>query len=79
MISQHRRGGLIACAGVTMAALVLLTRGRFFQHLFLYNRNPMSLAALVSILKPNVLAMGSMAAAAVARREFVRRRPGGQL
>jgi hypothetical protein len=62
-----KQGGLvIACAGVTMAALVLLTRGLFFQHLFLYNRNPMSLATLVSILRPNVLAMGSMAAAAVA-------------
>ncbi len=59
-------GLLMACAGATMAALVLLTRGRFFQHVFLYNRNPMSVAMLVSILKPNVLAMGSMAAAAVA-------------
>jgi len=57
-------GFLIVCAGATMAALVLMTRGHFFQNLFLYNRNPMSLASLVSILRPNVLAMGPMAAAA---------------
>ena len=57
-------GFLAACAGMTMAALVLMTRGHFFQNLFLYNRNPMSLASLVSILRPNVLAMGPMAAAA---------------
>ncbi len=57
-------GFLIVCAGVTMAALLLMTRGHFFQNLFLYNRNPMSLASLISILRPNVLAMGPMAAAA---------------
>jgi hypothetical protein len=59
-------GLLMACSGVTLAALVLLTRGQFFRHLFLYNRNPLSMASLVSILRPNILAMGSMASAALA-------------
>ena len=76
-------GLLIACAGVTLAALEVLTHGFFVQHLFLYNRNPMSLAALVSILRPNVLAMGSMTAAAVAMPlaflNVVLTRPGGRL
>jgi hypothetical protein len=76
-------GLLIACAGVTLAALEVFTRGLFVQHLFLYNRNPMSLATLVSILRPNVLAMGSMTAAAVALPlaflNVVLTRPGGRL
>jgi 4-amino-4-deoxy-L-arabinose transferase-like glycosyltransferase len=59
-------GLLVACAGVTMVALELLTRGQFFRHLFLYNRNPFSLRRLISILKPNIMATGSIAAAALA-------------
>ena len=79
----RQAGFMVACAAAAMAALVLLTRGQFFQHLFLYNRNPMSLASLVSILRPNVLAMGPMAAAAVALPVAflagLLARPGGRL
>ena len=59
-------GLLIACAGLSMAALELMTHGQFFRHLFLYNRNPVSLASLMSILRPNIVAMGSIASAALA-------------